>query len=214
MLKSDPRQRKCSQMNPDKVASLTTDWPEQYKAWPFAKRIDEDLLVRSVHIRDAEMIRVWRNSQLAVLRQKSCVSWASQQSYFMSDVRSDFDSQYPDKILLAVERDGNMIAYGGLVHFDWKARKAEVSFLAETEIAGTSADYLDAFPRFLSILKTIAFDDLGLNRIWAETYDTRIGYVAALQNAGFHQEGRLREAVNVQGDLVGSVLQGLLASDL
>jgi RimJ/RimL family protein N-acetyltransferase len=201
-------------MNPDKVASLTQDWPEQYRAWPFTKRIDGGLLVRSLHFKDAETIRVWRNSQLAVLRQVSCVSKGAQQSYFLTDVRSDFDSLYPDKILLAVERDGNMIGYGGLVHFDWNARKAEVSFLAETAIAGTPSDYFDAFPRFLSLLKTIAFDDLGLNRIWAETFDTRVGYVAALQNASFQQEGRFRETVNVQGDLVGSVLQGLLASDL
>jgi RimJ/RimL family protein N-acetyltransferase len=188
-------------------------WPLHYKAWPVARRQIADLTLRPVHRDDAETIRLWRNAQMAILRQRSAITADQQQVYFETQVRPDFLTDQPDKILLAVLQDNRMIGYGGLVHFDWEARKAEVSFLCETSRAGTPDDHAMVFPDFLEMLKPIAFNDLGLNRIWTETYDTRVGYVAAMRDAGFQHEGRLRDTAFLNGALTGSTLQGLLAND-
>lgn len=188
-------------------------WPLLYKAWPVARRQIADLTLRPVHRDDAETIRLWRNAQMAILRQRATISADQQRAYFETQVRPDFLTTRPDKILLAVLQGNRMIGYGGLVHCDWEARKAEVSFVCETSRAGTPADHAVAFPAFLEMIKTVAFSDLGMNKIWTETYDTRVGYVEALRDAGFQHEGRLRDTVLIRGALIGSTLQGLLAND-
>lgn len=188
-------------------------WPIEYAVWPVPKRVEAGLVIRPLHFDDAETVRGWRNAQTRILRQSHPITQAQQKAYFAASVLPDFTSETPDKILVAIEQGSKMIGYGGLVHIDWAARKAEVSFLLEPSLAGTDADFADLFPRFLEILKKVAFHDLGLNRIWTETFDTREGYVSALTSAGFQTEEYLRQAARIDGQLVGSTFQGLLASD-
>jgi RimJ/RimL family protein N-acetyltransferase len=189
------------------------DWPLLYKAWPVARRQIADLTLRPLHRDDAETIRLWRNEQMSILRQRSVITADQQRVYFETQIRPDFLTERPNKILLAVMQNNQMIGYGGLVHFDWEARKAEVSFVFVTSPAGPPAHHAITFTAFLEILNLIAFKDLGLNRIWTETYDTRVGYVAALRCGGFQHEGRLRETAFINGALTGSTLQGMLATD-
>jgi RimJ/RimL family protein N-acetyltransferase len=66
---------------------------------------------------------------------------------------------------------------------------------------------------FLHFLSGWAFGELGLNRLFTETYAFRDAHIAILERAGFISEGRLRQHVVVAGRPTDSILHGLLASD-
>ncbi|NJO77662.1 MAG: GNAT family N-acetyltransferase, partial [Cyanobacteria bacterium RM1_2_2] len=76
--------------------------------------------------------------------------------------------------------NGNFIGYGGLVHIAWEHRRAEVSFLLETKLSGTKSDYDSYFPNFLAMIKILAFNHLGFDRICTETYAIRKQYILIL----------------------------------
>jgi RimJ/RimL family protein N-acetyltransferase len=108
-----------------------------------------------------------------------------------------------------LDSDGRFIGYGGLTNLDWHARHAEVSFLVDPARAADPDTYRRDASAFLAFLAGWAFGELGLNRLFTETYDFRELHIGLLEQAGFVPEGRMRQHVE-GGD---SVLHGLLATD-
>ena len=144
---------------------------------------------------DIESIRVWRNEQLEILRQKVPITEDEQILYYEKEVLTSFSEQKPKHILLSILLDGKLIGYGGLVHIDWQARRAEVSFLLDTKIKEESPEFRAHFHVFLEYLTSLAFLDLKLQRLCAEVYDLRPCMVALLQDEGFLYEGTLKDHV-------------------
>ena len=163
--------------------------------------------VKQAHV---ELIRQWRNAQMSVLRQLSPITKKEQQTYFERNVWPDMISQRPKTVLLAYKENGILIGYGGLVHINWDHKRSEISFLLKTGLAGTKEDYGLHFPMFLHLVKKLAFQDLGLDRLTTELFDIRPNYAKALDDAGFSQEGILRDHVRINEHPVNSIIHGLL----
>ena len=166
--------------------------------------------LRPVQQRDIEMIRIWRNAQMEVLRQSSPITEEQQVLYFDKFVWPLKEENEPKQVLLAIERDGSLIGYGGLVDISWPDKRAEVSFLLDSDIEGIEAEKTSVFLAFLELMATAVGQELGLKKLWTETYAFRQSHINTLEKAGFVQEGRLREHVVVDGVRVDSVVHGML----
>lgn len=172
-----------------------------------------DYGLRTVQDADLEPIRDWRNAQLPVLRQSAPISPRQQCKYYAANVWATLASPRPSQILLGFLQHDTLIGYGGLVHIGWDDRRAEVSFLLEPGRAGDIRTYAADFTAFLGLLATLAFDGLGLQRLWTETYAVRPHHVAVLEACGFVPEGVLRRHVIIDGRPVDALLHGRLAHD-
>lgn len=183
----------------------------RYLVMPNPYLSDGVLDVRAVQPADIEAIRQWRNAQMDVLRQTAPISPEQQERYFAEHVWPQITSLEPSQVLVALERAGVLIGYGGLVHISWPNRRAEVSFLLTPELEKNTDELIALFSRFLDLMKQLAFEDLGLRRLCTETFEHRTRHVATLEASGFRCEGRLREHVLIDGKPTDSFAHGLLA---
>ena len=185
----------------------------RYVVMPTPSLSDGVLDIRAVQPSDIDAIRQWRNAQMDVLRQTAPISAEGQKRYFAERVWSELESSEPSQILLAIESDGVLIGYVGLVHISWPNRRAEVSFLLTPELEKKPDALTALFSRFLALLKQLAFEDLGLRRLCTETFAHRTRHIAILEASGFRYEGCLREHVLIDGKPTDSLTHGLLAGE-
>lgn len=169
--------------------------------------------MRAVYPGDIEAIRQWRNAQMDVLRQTSVISVEAQRRYFEEHIWPDKVSRYPRQILLAIESDGNLVGYGGLVHIAWEDKRAELSFLLDPRLEQNPVARATLFSRFLRIIQVLAFEDLTLSRLWTETYAHRAAHISTIEASGFQSEGRLRKHVTIEGKPTDCLLHGLLLNE-
>lgn len=167
--------------------------------------------VETVQPGDIEAIRQWRNAQLDVLRQPAPISPAEQEAYFATQIWPTLGLARPANILLSFHERDRLIGYGGLVHIAWEHARAEISFLLDPE--GPADAYAGRFTTFLALMKTLAFDELGMERLFTETYALRSEHIGVLEAAGFRREGVLRGHVRIGGRAVDSLIHGCLKSD-
>lgn len=166
------------------------------------------LWVEAVQPSHIERIRQWRNAQMDILRQSSLITSEEQKAYFQKHIWPDMISSCPDNILLAYFEDDNLIGYGGLVHIAWEYRKAEISFLLEPGLYKSEDKYARYFSVFLQLMKELAYKDIGLERLFTETYAFRAHHISILEESGFNREGLLKDHVKVNGCFVDSLLHG------
>lgn len=188
-----------------------TSGEQAYRAMPRLRLQDRDLSLRAVQPADIESIRQWRNAQMDVLRQTSVISPEAQQRYFAEHVWPQKDKLHPKQILLAIERSGELIGYGGLVHISWPDLRAEVSFLLAPTIELQHHLRSEIFANTLRLLQEFAFLDLSLLRLWTETYSNRIRHIHTLESVGFQLEGRLRNHVVMGNIFLDSLIHGSLS---
>ncbi len=162
---------------------------------------------------DMETIRLWRNAQIDILRQKSPLSAEEQKHYFDKILVPSFEQPEPSQILFSYLLNNQFIGYGGLTHIDWQAKRGEISFLIDPEIHEANPEFYEKFLQFLSLLSQVAFKILSFNKLTAEVYAFRAPLIAILEEFGFQQEGRLRAHVMKQDKLIDSFLYGLLKED-
>jgi len=190
------------------VASL------RYRCMP-RPRLDEGRYsIGAVQGGEIEAIREWRNAQTAWLRQAAPISPDAQRAYYAQQVWPEMASETPSKLLLSYYEDGRPIGYGGLVNIAWEHKRAEVSFLLRPDLADDAAGYATRFSAFLGLLRRLAFEDLGLERLFTETFEGRDAHMAILESSGFVREGVMRHHVRIDGRPVDSILHGCLASTI
>jgi RimJ/RimL family protein N-acetyltransferase len=173
----------------------------------------EDRCIRTVQTSDIDSIRRWRNAQLDILRQVEPISCDEQVDYFIRHIWPDLGNSQPSNILVTYLVDLVPIGYGGLVHIDWTSKRAEVSFLVAPERAADPDTYETDFYRFLMLIQELAFQNIGLRKLYTETYDIRPHHIAVLEKAGFQRERVLREHISIAGKTVDSIIHGLLNYD-
>lgn len=157
-----------------------------------------------------EPIRCWRNAQMNVLRQATPISPAQQAAYYARHIWPTMEQQNPANILVGFLHRERLIGYGGLVHIAWECRRAEVSFLLDNARVADEAGYGRDFGAFLGLLRDLAFSDLGLHRLFTETYAMRRYHVSVLEASGFRLEGTLRDHVVIDGEFVDSLIHGII----
>jgi RimJ/RimL family protein N-acetyltransferase len=162
---------------------------------------------------DIENIRLWRNAQMEVLRQKVILTSEAQKHYFQRSVWPTFQQTHPNQILFSFLLDEKCIGYGGLTYLDWENSRAEVSFLVDPIRAQDSHIYPQDFSHFLNLLCQVTFEELHLHRLLSETFAFRHSTLAVFKQHGFKQEGVLREHIYKQEQWYDSILLALLATD-
>jgi RimJ/RimL family protein N-acetyltransferase len=171
------------------------------------------LALRAVEPQDIESIRQWRNGQMDVLRQSKPISSEEQERYFAENVWPEMETEEPRQILLAIERSGVLIGYGGLVHISWADSRAEISFLLDPKAEKHPALRKEVFSDFMKLLQSLAFVDLHIKRLWTETYAMRHAHIEVLERSGFQLEGRMRNHILINGEVIDSLIHGLIFSD-
>lgn len=183
-----------------------------YRCMPRRSLHRDTLGIRAVAPEDVEAIRLWRNAQMDVLRQSAPISPAQQEAYYAAHIWPAMALDCPQNILLTFLEDERAIGYGGLVHIAWEHRRAEVSFLLDPVLISAPETYARYFSVFLDLIKELAFDDLGLHRLFTETYALRTHHISVLEANGFRAEGLLKHHVVIDGSPVDSLIHGCLAS--
>jgi len=169
--------------------------------------------ISSIQLEDAQIIRKWRNEQMSALRQSSKLTEAEQAAYFHQIIEKDFKNSKPDKILVRFCFHEELIGYGGIVHLDWLNARGEVSFLLETKRTINHQAYSDDLKAFFELIKELGFMEVGLNKLSTEAYAHRAFHVKAIEDAGFHRDGVLREQVQVDGQWVDAVVASCLRNE-
>jgi RimJ/RimL family protein N-acetyltransferase len=163
---------------------------------------------------DIQALREFRNAQIDVLRQAEPISPEQQEAWFEREVVPAEQAERPHQVLVSILDEDRFVGYGGLTNLNWPELRAEVSFLIDPERAADPAQYRADMTAFLAYLARLAFDDLGLNRLFAETYAFREAHIGILEECGYTLEGRLREHIQLGGGKAGdSVIHGLLAAE-
>lgn len=169
-----------------------------------------DYRLQTVRADDIMRIKDWRNAQMKVLRQKEWLTTTMQQQYFATVIWPSLALAEPPQFLFSFFYQEECIGYGGIVHISWEDRRGEVSFLLEPERATDQSGYRRDFLAFLYLIKKIAYEELRLNRLFTETFDIRPFHISILEEAGFQQEGRLKQHILHNGSFIDSVLHGHL----
>jgi RimJ/RimL family protein N-acetyltransferase len=153
-----------------------------------------------IRVQDKYDIMKWRNEQIFHLRQDVKLTKQMQDSYFKDKILPSFDEENPSQILFSVLKDKRIIGYGGLVHIDWINQNAEISFLMDTQLEEVFFEVY--WESFLHLLTRVAFDDLGLNKIYVYSFDLRPLLYKVLENQNFKEEARLRNHRKVKNNYV------------
>ena len=153
-----------------------------------------------IRVQDKYDIMKWRNEQIFHLRQDVKLTKQMQDSYFKDKILPSFDEEKPSQILFSVLKDKRIIGYGGLVHIDWINQNAEISFLMDTQLEEVFFEVY--WESFLLLLTRVAFDDLGLNKIYVYSFDLRPLLYKVLENQNFKEEARLRNHRKVKNNYV------------
>jgi hypothetical protein len=186
---------------------------KRYLCMPRSRLERGGYAIEAVQTNQIEAIRCWRNAQIDVLRQTAPISPEQQIAYYAREIWPAMEQPQPSNVLVSYFWDGNHIGYGGLVHIAWPHLRAEVSFLLDPVRAADLEEADIDFFNFLGLMKEMAFGDLRLHRLCAETYGIRPRHIAVLGACGFRQEGVLREHVYIHGKPVDSFIHGCLRTD-
>lgn len=183
-------------------------WPKSYTHFPNLERKMDGLLIRPIHSDDSEEIRNWRNDQIEVLRQRHLLTQREQGVYFDEVVKASITAKHPDQILVSVEDQNNLVAYGGLVRISWEDQRAELSFLTNGMLGDNL--YERYFATFISYIISIAKNDLGLHKIYTETYSFRHHHIFLLEENGFRKEGELVDQIRLKNRFYDSIFHGVV----
>lgn len=104
--------------------------------------------------------------------------------------------------------DERPVGFVTLYDLDWRARNAEISYLIRpTEQGqGYATEAVD-------ICLGYAFDELGLEKVYAVVREGNEGSIQVLEKFGFQQEGILRNQIYSDGVFKDEYRFGLLASE-
>jgi RimJ/RimL family protein N-acetyltransferase len=149
----------------------------------------------------------WRNEQIYHLRQDRLLTEEDQQRYFDEVVSKLYGQPRPDQVLFSYLEGDVCIGYGGLVHINWKDRHAEISFLMDTRLEKDG--FADHWTRYLTMLREVAFGELGLHKIYTYAFDLRPHLYKVLEDNGFTREATLRDHCLFEGAYKDVVIHSL-----
>lgn len=138
-----------------------------------------------VRYKDRLQIMNWRNDQIEILRQKELLTKEKQDKYFYDVMAKLFDEEKPSQLIFSLLFNDELIGYGGLVHIDWIKKTAEISFLNTPERAKDIVTFDKDWTNFLTLIETVAFEQLKLYSINTYAYNLRPYLYPILEAAGY-----------------------------
>ena len=166
-----------------------------------------DYSIVPLRYEDRFSIMKWRNEQIYHLRQARPLTEDDQQRYFDNVVSKLYDNPKPDQILFSYLEKGVCIGYGGLVHINWIDRNGEISFIMDTQLE--AEHFAEHWSNYLTMLKAVAFEDLGLHKIYTYAFDLRPHLYTMLEANGYKREATLKEHCLFNGEYKDVVLHSL-----
>lgn len=151
-----------------------------------------------IRTKDKLDIMKWRNEQIYHLRQNKLLTDEDQVRYFETVVKRLFDEQQPNQLLFSYLEYDKCIGYGGLVHINWIDKNAEISFIINTELENKFFQL--HWVTYLGLIEHLAFEELGLHKIFIYAFDLRPHLYSAVEVAGFVKEAVLKEHCFFQGE--------------
>ena len=191
-----------------------------------------DYSIVPLRYEDRFSIMKWRNEQIYHLRQARPLTNEDQQRYFDNVVAKLFDHPMPDQILFSYlenrrssessesslnhcrvatevgEAKGICVGYGGLVHINWIDRNAEISFIMDTNLE--KEHFAEHWSNYLTMLKEVAFKDLGLHKIYTYAFDLRPHLYTVLEANGFARDATLKDHCFFEGRYKDVVIHSYL----
>ena len=149
-------------------------------------------------------IMKWRNEQIYHLRQNKLLTETDQNWYFEQVVAKLFDEDQPNQILFSLLEEDKCIGYGGLVHINWVDRNAEISFIMNTELE--SDRFEEIWVEYLKLLDFVAFDTLGLHKIYTYAFDLRPHIYPIFESSGYVKDAVLKEHCLFNGKFLDVVI--------
>lgn len=150
---------------------------------------------------DWEPIRLWRNSQLSILRQNHPLSLQEQENYWQK--QSSLSPTQSHLFCFSYKENEKSLGYGGFVHIDFETASAELSSLLDPSFSEPSPLFLKISEVFLRLSLELAHQ-LGLKKLTAEAYDHRLDFISLLYKLGFQCTGYLPERKLYNGINYGS----------
>lgn len=152
---------------------------------------------------DIETLRMWRNDPAIYnwCRQTGLIMEANQQKWFE---KIAFDNSIQ---MFGVHDNLSLIGVVGLTDIDYIHSKAEFSIYIAPKYQGKGHG-----ESALKCLFDFGFKDMGLNRIWGETYQGNIG-LKLYPKLGFKQEGHLKKTYYKKGEFVDSFIFAILKEE-
>ncbi|WP_186758632.1 GNAT family N-acetyltransferase [Echinicola salinicaeni] len=157
-----------------------------------------------IRFEDRFDIMKWRNEQIYHLRQPQPLTKEGQDNYFVNVVSKLFDQEEPDQLLFSYLEGNECIGYGGLVHINWLDKYAEISFIMKTSLEKDCFEF--HWASFLSMIEKVAFDQLGLHKIFTYAFDLRPRLYTALESQGFEKEAILKEHCFFESSFIDVVI--------
>ncbi len=166
----------------------------------------EIINLRAIEREDVPTAHRWVNDPDVIhwLTMMIPISTVEEEKWFESTLDRPNDHHY------AIEtKDGTYIGGLGIHAIDWSARKAMLGiFIGEKEYWGKGHG-TDAIKTALKV----AFDQLGLHRIWLFTYDFNERAQKSYEKCGFKLEGRFRDDKYHEGKYHDSVVMSILEDE-
>lgn len=144
--------------------------------------------LRALEAEDLPLVAEWRNQQeiRRAFFNKSLLAASGQRKWY-DRLLDDRSKQF----FVSTERgSGKPVGMISLVDIDYVNQKAEIG----TTIVGDRSMWGKGIAsEMIGVALCYAFEDLGLNRVYAYAIDTNIGSIRAKEKSGFLVEGTLRE---------------------
>lgn len=167
----------------------------------------DDYSIVPLRYEDRFSIMKWRNEQIYHLRQARPLTEDDQQRYFDNVVSKLYDNPNPDQILFSYLEKGVCIGYGGLVHINWIDRHAEISFIMDTSLE--AEHFAEHWNNYLQMLFKVAFDDLGLHKMFTYAFDLRPHLYPIFEAAGFVREATLKDHCFYNGEYKDVIIHSI-----
>lgn len=172
--------------------------------------IEDGFEIRPISIKDIEQIRIWRNKQMDVLRQKKIITSSEQIAYYNNVLLPTLSQEFPNQIIFSYFKDKILIGYGGLVHISWEDKRSEMSFLLNPDLISNESIYEQYFLKFINFMREVNFNELGFHKIFTETYSHRTFHISVLVKAGFELEGVLRDHIVINNMHINSLIHSII----
>lgn len=176
----------------------------------FNKDISDSLrsqLVYLDHQSDSDILTIYKWFLVSAPERLTCrpITYRTDEEVL---IRHRERSQNPDQRDFAVRRTADNCLVAQVTYFDvnHRNRTAEIGFMTNPEFRRKGY----AFEAMRLLLRYL-FDELGLNKVMAQTGEFNEGSIALLKKLGFKQDGRLRQHHEVEGKMYDDLLFSILA---
>ena len=146
-----------------------------------------------IPIRDEDRFDImkWRNEQIYHLRQNKILNLNDQENYFNEVIIGLFDEEKPNQILFSFLEKDICVAYGGLVHINWKDKNAEISFVIDTDLEKNKFEKY--WTIFLKLIEEVAFVYMNFHKLFVYAFNLRPNLYKALELNNYIKEAVLVE---------------------